>query len=508
MAYNQGKNPFRSKSPLHHTLADKKSGTVFQHYHDPKNKSRVYSSDQKVITGSDKFGTQSGRAKNLPYAKGGNMNFDVGQRLSEEDIARDYARQMSEMYNTGELVSGSFLADDLYKRNRKLSLKKGKLKLKAGYKGIEGVRDFNAGYADEVEGFDPNVGYVAPETQYTEDQIYDMMVQGGGLVSIVDGQIVSGNPNETMGPGYDRANLINSKDYNHIKYDDQIAYYESGEAAEDYAAREARKNMTQEERFAALKEMRDAKLAKIDEEKALKALKLQERKDILEQKRIKIRAERANELGNSPVNNNSPLHQGQEVDPVSGEPLEGYNYISGDPVINTRRVEILDDDGNIAFYDDITDTQTNFQGNKPAPPPPPPPPDGTPDFKEDCEGIVMNIGADSKSGYYKCDTLPTPPGGTPTEIETPEDDTHSYDTTTTNTVRTPVETPPVETVPEPRKSRFVTGGASIRKGGFDLNLQLQFPDWQDMGDIVRRAKGMIFTRSGRCKSGCATNNPK
>ena len=224
--------------------------------------------------------------------------------------------------------------------------------------------------------------------------------------------------------------------------------------------------------------------------------------------------ERIDREGGSPVNNNSPLHQGQEVDSVSGNPLDGFNYIPGEPVDTVTIQDVYGPDGTTVIgTDTITNTKTNFQGNKPAPPPPPPPPDGTPDFKEDCEGIVMNIGAYSKSGYYKCDTKPTPIGGGSTEIVPPEDDTHSYDELSTNTVYTPNDIPPpppppVETVPEPRKSRFVTGGASIRKGGFDLDLQLQFPDWQDMGDIVRRAKGMIFTRSGRCTSGCATNNPK
>ena len=38
---------------------------------------------------------------------------------------------------------------------------------------------------------------VPTEPKYTPEQIYDMMVEGnGGMVSIVDGKIVAGNPNE------------------------------------------------------------------------------------------------------------------------------------------------------------------------------------------------------------------------------------------------------------------------------------------------------------------------
>ena len=56
MAYNQNKNPFQIKSPLNHNLKEKKTGTPYNHFHDPKNQSNIYSSDQKVVSGSNKFG--------------------------------------------------------------------------------------------------------------------------------------------------------------------------------------------------------------------------------------------------------------------------------------------------------------------------------------------------------------------------------------------------------------------------------------------------------------------
>ena len=48
---------------------------------------------------------------------------------------------------------------------------------------------------------------VVPENQYSEDDIYEMMVQGNGLVSIVDGKIVAGNPNEVR----DENNMVRER---------------------------------------------------------------------------------------------------------------------------------------------------------------------------------------------------------------------------------------------------------------------------------------------------------
>ena len=489
MAYNQNKNPFQSKSPLNHNLRDKRTGTNFTHFHDPKNQSNIYSSDQKVISGNSKFGTQSGRAKNLPYEKGGNMNFDVGQRLSEEDIARDYARQMSEMYNRGELVSGNFLADDLYKQNRKLSLKKGKLKLGSRGKRIGGVKDFNAGYADEVEGYDPNVGYVAPETQYTEDQIYDMMVQGGGLVSIMDGKIVAGNPNQDMSEGYDQASRIRTDS-------DFRNQYEEG-TQEDFEKSNRGNGLSNEERSALIEKKNKilaARAAKAAEENR----SIEERKALLQEKKEAILAARAAE-SNSPVNNNSPLHQEQEIDPRTGEAIPGYDYVPGEEVITNRSEEVLDDNGNIIGYNDITDKTITNRGTMTPPSPPSPPPNNRPSFKEDCEGIVMNMGNFSKSGSFICDLDPSPPITTPpAEIETPEDLTHSYDDLTTSTVFRPIEeNPPVETPePEPRKSRFITGGASIYKK--PVNWDLTLPQTGPKFDAWLRNLSLTGKKCGNC----------
>ena len=220
-------------------------------------------------------------------------------------------------------------------KNENYQSKNGQLKINKGRMRIDQTKEFNAGYADEVEGYDPNVGYVAPETQYTEDQIYDMMVQGGGLVSIMDGKIVAGNPNQVTTEGYDQANKIR---YNNDDFRNQ---YEEG-TEEDFNRRAERNNRPEptqqqkdeaKEKIIAIRarkeqEKADEKLAtqeKINKIKAARAAKaaeenrtIEERKALLQEKKEAILAARAAK-SNSPVNNNSPLHQEQELDPRTGQ---------------------------------------------------------------------------------------------------------------------------------------------------------------------------------------------
>ena len=439
MSYKQNKNPFKS-SPLNHNLRDKRTGADYNHFHDPNNASRIYTSDQKVISGSSKFGTQSGRAKNLPYDKGGNMNFKVGQRVSEEDLARDYARQLASMYNSGQVTGGAFLADDLYKRNSKLSFKKGKLKLRPGYKGIDEVKNFGGirGIANE------DGSYTAPENQYTEDQIYDMMVQGGGLVSIVDGQIVAGNPNEIMGQGFDKKNRIRTDG-------DFYKQYEEG-SQEDFE----RDNMSIEERIADYKARRNQ--------------------------------------SNSPVNNNSPLHQEQEVDQVSGEAFnlqEDYDYQN--PVVTVTEGEWVNDPNDpgqqmrvVTTNESITGVRKNLnpgglgQGQA----------ENWTELKEDiCSGRV-------KGDTSICD-----------DVQSISNSVNEFRPITPP----PPPPPPPEIIPDPPQGiddLFVTGGANIKKRGFDLDLDLSGLDIRGMGGIVSRVGNVIRTKKGRCKGGCAVNPRK
>lgn len=462
MAYNQNKNPFQSKSPLNHNLRDKRTGTNFTHFHDPKNQSNIYSSDQKVISGSNKFGTQSGRVKD-----------DItGKRRSEEDYAREYARQISGAYNSGQLAEGQFLADDLYKRNRKLSLKNGNLKLKPKYKGIDEGSMFNTRKALANE----DGGYTIPETQYTEDQIYDMMVQGGGLVSIVDGKIVSGNPNQVMSEGYDQANRINT--YNQDFKDN---YYDStaqDKVREKYKIPEETKNLSDEERSALIEKKNKilaARAAKAAEENR----SIEERKALLQEKKEAILAARAAE-SNSPVNNNSPLHQEQETDPRTGQQKENYVYDEGvEEVGETIEETIYNEDGSIKGTSFRTPTTTTFTGTETIEnvEETPPSPNDRPDFKEDCEGIVMNMGNSSKSGYYKCDTAPSPPSGGTTPPGVIEEDITNTDTYSTVNYDERFEPVVPEPIPESASDLFNLSGGKIRGGGMKIDWDLSLPQF-------------------------------
>lgn len=480
MAYNQNKNPFQSKSPLNHNLRDKRTGTNFTHFHDPNNQSNIYSSDQKVISGSNKFGTQSGRVKD-----------DItGKRRSEEDYAREYARQISGAYNSGQLAEGQFLADDLYKRNRKLSLKNGNLKLKPKYKGIDEGSMFNTRKALANE----DGGYTIPETQYTEDQIYDMMVQGGGLVSIVDGKIVSGNPNQAMSEGYDQANKIR---YNNDDFRNQ---YEEG-TEEEFNIRAERNNRpesTQQQRDE-LQEKKNAILARREQEKAnqmqLKAdkkLAAQEKINAIlaarEQKKLDLQNRKAEILArikaknDSPVNNNSPLHQEQETDPRTGQQKENYVYDEGvEEVGETIEETIYNEDGSIKGTSFRTPTTTTFTGTETienVEETPGSTTNPTPPSWDDCyKNGVFQTGAVVGEGVNRIlceqkppsnDVITTPPG----VIEEDITNTDTYSTVNYDERFEPVVPEPI---PESASDLFNLSGGEIRGGGMKIDWDLRLP---------------------------------
>jgi len=448
MAYNQNKNPFQSKSPLNHNLRDKRTGTNFTHFHDPKNQGNIYSSDQKVISGSNKFGTQSGRVKD-----------DItGKRRSEEDYAREYARQISGAYNSGQLAEGQFLADDLYKRNRKLSLKNGNLKLKPKYKGIDKGSMFNTRKALANE----DGGYTIPETQYTEDQIYDMMVQGGGLVSIVDGQIVAGNPNQAMSEGYDQTNRIRVND-------DFRNQYEEGTEEEFNirAERNNRPNLTEQE----LQEKKNAIFARREQEK----LDLQKRKaEII----ARIKAKQ----GNSPVNNNSPLHQEQEIDPRTGQPKENYVYDEGvEEVGETIEETIYNEDGSIkgtSFRTPRTTTFTGTETRENVEEIPGNTTNPTPPAWSDCyKNGVFQTGAIVGEGANRiiCEQKPPSNDVITTPPEVVEEDITNTDTYSTVNYDERFEPVVPEPIPESASDLFNLSGGKIKGGGMKMDWDLRLP---------------------------------
>ena len=188
MGYKQHNNPFSRKisSPLRHNVVSSEGKTWDHSHKNGKVTGRVRQG--KVIRGSEDFMKRRNRAVTDPDTKTKRM--ESGKRATAKNYAKSYADQLARAYNMGAITGGQFLAEE-YKPG------KGKFEL---FKDGDLI-DFSTRGGNIGEGGMYNVqwgereGLVAPETQVTADEIYDMMVQGGGLVSIVDGKIVAGNPN-------------------------------------------------------------------------------------------------------------------------------------------------------------------------------------------------------------------------------------------------------------------------------------------------------------------------
>jgi hypothetical protein len=199
MGYKQHKNPFsKAISPLKHLVRDPQGKKWIHSHEGTDNKGRPYTVRGQIIQGNKNFGKLPDRVvrnvdtgtRRMPESMGGLKN-------TERNIAMNYANQIADAYNQGILTSGQFRADDLYRKGPKISIKdrvssspwRGKkLEIAGTKKTLNAPEEFNMGVAQG--------DLVAPENQFTAEQIYDMMVQGGGMVSIVDGNIVAGNPNE------------------------------------------------------------------------------------------------------------------------------------------------------------------------------------------------------------------------------------------------------------------------------------------------------------------------
>ncbi len=484
MGYKQHNNPFSRKisSPLRHNVTNA-AGQTWKHGH--RDDGRTVSLEAKNITGSSKFGERPNRAAKSRETDSKRLSEERGGgRATEKNLAMDYAGQIADMYNRGELVGGQFIADDFYKRKSKLSLKNNRLKIKPRHKSIGDATRYNVQYADEMEGFDKEAGYQAAETQYTPEDIYDMMVQGGGMVSIVDGKIVAGNPNEVKynltDEDYENASISGTNRYT-------TSYQDAGYAPEgftsDYDER-SNKKLTVKELLEQRKNQKPVVVENFDDPN----------------KKLTVREllERRKQKSNSAINRvmgDSPLNQGHETDQRSDGPKEGFDYTPDEPVINTRTEEVLDDNGNVIGYRDITTTTTTNTGQREVPAVADTPDDG-PDFEEDCKGIVMNVGNISRSGKFKCDLDPNPPPNTQVDPPEPTIETDTYDDVTEDVVFRPIETPPVEE-PVIQRDRFNTDSASLTGKGLDLPLP-RVP----IGELLETAAGWFEPRSAGGGRGC------
>jgi len=205
MGYKQQNNPFgKATSPLKHMVRNQQ-GQRWDHSHDYFG--RPYTVRGQVIQGNENFGKNPDRVVKNVETGTRRMPEDMGGlKNTERNVAMNYAKQLADAYNQGILTSGQFRADDLYKKGPKISLKNKsvsspwrgkKIEIKGTTKSLNQPQEFNIGIANQGE-------VVAPENQFTAEQVYDMMVEGGGMVSIIDGNIVAGNPNEAR---YDISNI-------------------------------------------------------------------------------------------------------------------------------------------------------------------------------------------------------------------------------------------------------------------------------------------------------------
>ena len=468
MGYKQNNNPFKNNitSPLRHNVRDKK-GQPWVHQHDGPNVTGRVAGN--VIKGDMNFGGEFKDKK----VKG----------VSETDTAMAFANQIANRYNTGGLVGGNFRADDYDKwktYNRGGSKPKGFLGKLTGVdmytsnndgkfhidfgkkkKGFSGTNQWNVQkgeWDDKVGGYKN-----APSTQVTPEQVYEMMVEGGGMVSIVDGQIVAGNPNEdtvftdfrsdkgkhnsgmnAIPDGYD---FISPPKRNIREY-----YDRRGNIVPSTSTNYRSSKMVVNPNY-------DAQMAEYNK--------------FYDQK------------------SDSPLNQGHETDQRSEQTFnlkDNFNY--KDPVVTEtigewvpdpnnpgREMRVITTDQSITGTPDISGKSPNpgpLSGNWPA-------------LKEAiCSGKmegntnicddVQNI-SNSVTEYRPIDDGST----TETEIEVEE-----------------------TRIPEPEWDLGVPG--SIKSRG--LQMKFGIPDLDLMGGIKRIVDGIVFTNKGKCRAGCATNSPR
>ena len=183
---------------------------------------------------------------------------------------------------------------------------------------------------------------------------------------------------------------------------------------------------------------------------------------------VKELLERRKQKSNSAINRvmgNSPLNTGHEE--MTDDERGGYNP-QGDPRVNTVTTIEYDEKGRPIGERDITTTEQDYIRQIEIPGTETPGDPG-PNFKEDCEGIVMNVGNVSKSGKFKCDLNPNPPINTPGETVDPEVKEDMYTDSNVEEVYRPYELDP-EPEPELVDINFDLGQGSIKRNDFSIDL--------------------------------------
>ena len=319
MGYKQNNNPFNRKisSPLRHNVVNSE-GKSWKHSHGNSGVSGKFEGG-KIIRGSEDFSKRKNRA--VVDSDTDTRRMESGKRATSKNYAKDYADQLARGYNMGAITGGQFLAEEY-------NPGKGKFEL---FKGGDLI-DFSTRGANIGEGGMYNVTYgerdnfVAPETQVTSDEIYEMMVQGGGLVSIVDGKIVAGNPNNVRFSERGTTGSGKSTFANQYHFGLDNDYVPEGYTL-DERSNEPKKKLTVRE--------------------------------LLEQ-----RKKRSNSAINR-VMSNSPLNQGHETDERSNQTFnlqEGYDY--EDPVVTVTEGEWVNDPNNPGQQMRVITTDESITGRR------------------------------------------------------------------------------------------------------------------------------------------------
>ena len=420
MGYKQNNNPFNRKisSPLRHNVVNSE-GKSWKHSHGNSGVSGRFEGG-KIIKGSEDFSKRKNRA--VVDSDTNTKRMDSGKRATSKNYAKDYADQLARGYNMGAITGGQFLAEEYNPGKGKFEL------FKDG-----SLVDFDTRGANVGEGGMYNVTYgergdlVAPETQVTSDEIYEMMVQGGGLVSIVDGKIVAGNPNNvrfsergTTGSG--KSTFANQ--------------YHSG-LADDYVP----EGYTIDERS--------------NEPKKKYTVR-----ELLEQRK---------QRNNSAINrvmSNSPLNQGHETDERSNQTFnlqEGYNY--QDPVVTETVGEWVDDPNNPGQQMRVITTDQSITG--------------TPDIsgKSPNQGPLSGnwpaLKEDICSGEYFRRTGKTGDTSICDDVQTISNSVTEYrpiDNGSTTETEEEITTTEVEETPQDPVFEFDLGSGRKKKKGFDIKL--------------------------------------
>ena len=287
------------KSPLKH---DRETKHDHEGYDDGSNYYNSY--EDKLIEGNKDYGSNDRL-----------FNKSLNGKPSAHDNLMSMATSIANDFNSGEVGSGgTYTGSDFIKKKRKtgklITFSKGN---QAGQSGPNITIDTGKKYKDITKGTfndtvttdvatrDANLA-TNLEKGYSmnADNIYKIMRENGGMGSIVDGVFVGGNPNANTRSVKSRGSI--SKDNASDKkiavekqrVERERSYYED-KHARNYASSQRKSNssgLSLEERKAILEQKR----LKVREERdndSKPTATIEERKAILEQKRAKILADRA-----------------------------------------------------------------------------------------------------------------------------------------------------------------------------------------------------------------------